>query len=250
MKNLNNLLVFMFAVLLVISCKNEVIEEVEEPTIVYYTHRIFKDSFYWPEATYINKTNLITYLDTIGDTTMYIAGPTCSKIVFDRENNISLRYLGGYRDTSVTCNDIGYVDIHYTQEYEDSINAIIYIPVDTVTVTRVTKFSYAIFEVTNGSEVSIDTAIYNLSDDNRCFNIYCCDPEDIYNTNFILDNYNENYINSLTTVYSIFSFIPYYRENYYIQAPAKNKKIYMIDLFPIKWGQIDSTQLIFFHLAP
>lgn len=206
------------------SCHN-----ISEPTHVNLYIKV--DSFVYKEATYIKYDSTIAYVDSliIND---FISCNLPSKMVLDRKNNITIRYIGGYHDSLPAFLDPLPVML-------DCPNCIF----DTVFVTVPLVVSYAILEVTHGTEIWKDTAIY-YQNSNLKFS------QDILNPYFVIYDSTHNYYEELIKTLQEYGFRTNNQQfqkllgDYFkLHLVEKNRFIYMIDVYP--YWLFNSAQLIY-----
>lgn len=231
MKNLSILITVIVAIILVSSCKKD-----NEPVTKYVTRDFYIDSLYFPEATYIGETKELINMDSLGDT-LFFAAPPYSKLVFTNENNTTIRYIGGYRDTTLECIPPDPISL------EPEVNDTIYIV--TFNFIKVPKkISYAILERVEGSNVILDTiAVYDDKEGPVCANIICY--EEKYRISDYLEFLNEIYWCHPLTGEKVYD-TNAIKSHLLLTLPKSNRRIYMMDIYPVKHSQIDSTQLVFF----
>jgi hypothetical protein len=204
-------------------------EDEYQPKKIYTEYYVCSDTFIMHKAVYVTSNSAIVYVDSVKPYDFIFAKAT-SKVVFDRKNNLSAQYIGGYHDTCFVDNCP--VDAIPLIE-PDPRDTVIRVP---IVFKRYINVSYAILKITNGNEVSVDTAYYYLSCDlkTRHFEIY--EGKKSYSDVFSLCvNKNANAGDS------------YYKLDDYCKLPfsIQSHNAFMVDIYPYWKTPVDSTEIVY-----
>lgn len=213
--------------LFLVSCHKES-EELEHWEVVITNYH-----YNYVPATYINLDTAVVYRENLPDTG-YTSALLNSKVVFDRENSISIRYVGGHHDYS-------YIDCGIPTTVEpDPDKKYIF---DTVYTNEIVNISYAIFELTEKNRTWRDTVVYYKPGlwGTPCEHEFA--DLDTTNTSLV-----EPYIKDLFYKYSD-SFMDtndYYNDLILLQLPNKRQSLYMMDIFPYWADPINYAYMVIF----
>lgn len=220
--------------LILIACRKD-----DDPEPEHFTITIYIDSLVINDAQYITHSDSVVTFDDPHIEEFRIA-PVNSTVIFEEEESIAVKYLGGWRnpdpfEPDVIIDPIIDLDVVYDTIYE----------------TRIVEASYAILEITTDSETRIDTAILDrrsfLKQSQEVSFVYAPMPP-------LFEDHNEDVYLGETLIYfkswensSYGSFFYAQFSKTFYSIPLSNQKYaYLIDIYPYWQEPISSADLVFY----
>jgi hypothetical protein len=264
MKKLFNILLFATIVaLLILSCDKK---ENTEPDPFYNrleihdTLVIYNDTYIYNPAIYFTD----PYKDSIINVnSKWVRYPNISmygnqRMIIDTLNNISIKYKGGWINRTNPDDPEMFCDCFNDHLYiSDYVPGQIIIYDDTIYKQRTIPVSYAIFEITQGLDTIIDTAMYGQCIEIKEIhnNLASFDDRQTYFEEFGDYHYNYTYSND----YNILAFSEKRHQTFFnnfekLQLKFKNTTgtfdMYLVDVFPYWNTNMSQNSVVYYVYIP
>ncbi len=262
-KLLNSLFITGLFAVAIISCDKKDNTEPDsfyKQVIIHDTMIVYIDSLVYNPASYFTESYKDTVFDKEGSWKNY---PNINlfenrRLVLDTLNNVSMEYKGGWVDRTDPEDSKNLCDCFNDHEYiSDYIPGQKIVYDDTIYLRRTVPVSYAIFEITKGSETVTDTAIYGR----------CAEIKEIHNLmtsyddfNAYYEKYSDYYYNYTYSMdYNVLQFSENRHKKFFSnfhKLPVKfvnsigSYDMYLVDIFPYWDTEVSQNTMLFYVYIP
>lgn len=199
----------------------------EKRNIVHRSVVVYVDSFVIPDAEFIEYDNSTYYCNPGSEFEKFIICEVPTKVVFNKEENISMRYVGGAKSDVPPVYNPDDIDLKISPG-----DSVVY---DTIYEHRIVDLSYAILEITEGNKIRTDTAYFYQTDEIK-------KVHDIVHYDLSELNYKDKFRYIFSTLNETDLLGDYYFVN---DTGESNLLFYMLDIYPY-WKPVTDCKIVYY----